>query len=411
VNGETALTNRKGRVWASGVALALAAALGFLLLPRKHEPSPNGASDGHAPASTPAVFAAARPPHAVAPAAAESEPPSAMPVIEAAYLDKTEVCRGEQNFVNVEAYTENGTDPYLSILVTDPDTGRLERGPRVAFRQERASTEPIQIVVKGFGAERTVELPPPTIKDCDEPVAVQIEVARSFGAPDRVALTATIREPESSAGAFTPYEFVWDFADGDTLVESSGRVEHSYENRIQDARVSSFIVSVTARERGGRSASGFRTVSFSNFGFLMRELDDKIQIQVGTKSTPEAGSDADRLWLYHGHDKLVRLTHVRMRELEGDSTAGREVERADYSPAQALGFSELGPKQRLDVAGLAKLAPTRPGTLRLYDVEGRSEDGKLAHARFVVGPRLPPEGGADVPHVTIPDEAAPAEAL
>lgn len=190
-------------------------------------------------------------------------------------------------------------------------------------------------------------------------------------------------------------------------------MEHSYEKRSQTARVSSFVVAVTARERGGRSASGSRTVTFSNFAFLAREFDNKVDIQVGAKSNPEAGSAADKLWLYHGHDKPVRLLQVRMREVEaGDSALGREVERANYSPAQALGFSELRPRESRDIVGLAKLAPTRPGTVRFYDVEGKSEDGKSAHATFVLSPPHPAGHNTAPPYEqadAAEEEEAPSE--
>jgi hypothetical protein len=248
-----------------------------------------------------------------------------------------------------------------------------------------------------LGGDRTLQLPPVTIKDCDEPVQVQVEVLRTFSSPDLVAFNVKIHEP-GGAGSFAPYEYVWDFDDGQRVTETSGHVEHSYENRSQSERVSSFVVSVTARERGGRSAAGSRTLTFSNFGFLSREFENKVEIQVGAKSNPAEGSAADRLWLYHGYDQPVRLTQVRMREVEADpSAAAREVSRADYSPMQALGFSELRPRESRDVVGLAQLAPTRPGTVRFYDVEGRSEDGKLAHATFMLSPPLPPNDGSPGP--------------
>lgn len=398
--------------------LMLAMALLAVFLWPKSDPEPPASKQERsaALASAGAISANPRRPPPDAPTETASAPPSPKPVIHAAYLDKAETCRGEQNFVNVDAHTENGTDAYLTILVTDPATGQLERGSRVAFRQQHASTEPIQIVVQGLGADQTLELPPATIKDCEEPLQVEIETARSFNAPDRVAFTAKIRESGgSSVGSFTPYEYVWDFDDGKRISETSGQVEHSYENRSQATRVSSFVVTVTARERSGRSASGSRTVTLSNFAFLAREFENKVDIQVGAKSSPEAGSAADRLWLYHGHDKPVRLTQVRMREVEaGASAVGREVERANFSPAQALGFSELRPHQSLDVVGLAKLAPMRPGTVRFYDVEGRSEDGKLAHATFVLSsPRPPSSHGTAAPGEPLDavDEDTPSEPL
>jgi hypothetical protein len=178
--------------------------------------------------------------------------------------------------------------------------------------------------------------------------------------------------------------------------------------------VSSFVVSVSVRERGGRSAAGSRTLTFSNFGFLSREFENKVEIQVGAKSSPAEGSVADRLWLYHGYDQPVRLTQVRMREVEANpSAAAREISRADYSPMQALGFSELRPHESRDVVGLAQLAPTRPGTVRFYDVEGRSQDGKLAHATFMLSPPLPPSDGSSGPSQLLDGvvEESPTETL
>ena len=384
--------------------LLAAAFLASLLWPKA---TGLGTSAAHRPApeaSTRARPTLVRELGAAVPTPTPVDAPSPKPVIDSAYLEKTEVCRGEQNFLNVEAHTENGTDQYLTYLVKDPDTGQLERGARLAFRQQHASHEPIQIVVQGLGADHTLEIPPPTVKDCDEPVQVQIEFARSFDAPDRVGFTAKlVTAAGSSAGSFAPYEYIWDFDDGTNITESSGQLEHSYENRPQLARVSSFVVSVTARERGGRSASGARSVTFSNFGFLASAFENKVDIQVGAKSDPRAGGAAERLWLYHGHDKPIRLTQVHMREVELDDTetGGREVERADYSPTQALGFSELGPHQSADVVGLAKLTPTRRGTVRFYDVEGRSDDGKLAHASFVLGSPRPPGDASTAPHVDL----------
>lgn len=355
----------------------------------------------------PAVWTTAPEAPAKMPSAAPApSPESNTPVIDSVYLDKTEVCRGEQNFINVEAHTENGTDALLAVLVTNPETGRIERGSRVAFRQTLSSSDPIQITVQGLGTERTVQLPPVTVKDCDDPVQLHVDVERGFAAPDRVAFNARIFEPGGSrAGSFAPYEYVWDFDDGDTVIEATGHVEHSYENRIQSARLSSFVVTVTARERGGRTVAGSRTLTLSNFGYLTREFDDKIDVQVGAKSNPSAGSVADRLWLYHGHDKPVRFSQVHMREIEADGTNGsREIASADYSPQEVLGFSELRPRESRDVVGLNKLAPTRPGAVRFYEIEGRSDDGKLAHATLVLRPPMGP------PDVSAPSRQ-PTESL
>jgi hypothetical protein len=385
---------RKAALACGTVLLALALlALLLLLRPKAPIAATESAKDSPAPvahatnwSSTSAATNDTSPPPAT------PDAPSPKPVIDAAYLEKTEVCRGEQNFVNVEAHTENGTDAYLNYLVKDPETGQLERGTRVAFSQQRSSDEPIQIFVQGPSGDQTIEIPPPTVKDCDEPVQLQVELTRSFDTPDRVELTAKLLTGGASAGGFTAHEYVWEFDDGTSVTETSGHVEHSYENRVQSARTSSFVVNVTARERGGRSASGARTVTLSNFGFLSAAFEDKVNVFVGTQRDPQPGRAGDRLWLYHAYDRPVRLTRVHMREIEIDHSAGggREVERADYSAAQALGFSELRPRQSMDVVGLAKLTPTRAGTVRFYEVEGRSDDGKVAHASFVLSSPLAP---------------------
>jgi hypothetical protein len=313
-------------------------------------------------------------------------------VIDAAYVEKTEVCRGEENFAVVEASTLDGSDDFVSITVTDPETGQLVRGGRVPFRLREATTEPLKVTVQGLHSAEEVTLPDVTVKDCDEPVQVTLAVTRTLNAPDRVSFEAKIEEAGGArVGSFQAYEYEWVFGDGQTARTATGRIEHSYEGREQKARQSSFVASVSVRERGGRTAVGSAALTFSNFGFLKLRFEDEVELQVGADAQGD-GAEPERLWLYHGYGQPVRLSQVVMREvqLSADDGAPREVARATYSPAQALGFSEIAARQSRTVAGLMKLAPTEAGVLRYFDVEGQSADGKPARTTFTLAARSNP---------------------
>ena len=210
------------------------------------------------------------------------------PTIALAKVEKAEVCRGEENFLDVEAHTENGTDAFLTVSFHNPVSGQLVRGgSRIPFRLDKPSERGIDVLVEGGHATSSrIELPAVKVKDCDAPLQVDVKHSRTMEAPDRVTFSAQIKEfadPLHAARApFLASEFEWDFGDGEQQRTNEPTIEHSYEARDQGRSQSSFLVTVKARDAHGLEASGTHGVVFVNLGFPRLVYQDQVALSMGS---------------------------------------------------------------------------------------------------------------------------------
>jgi hypothetical protein len=315
------------------------------------------------------------------------------PIVDSIGVDKTEVCRGEQNFVNIAARTTNSTDAYLSASMVDPATRRVVSGSRIPFKLYEPLAGALSIVVQGRGGStKVVQMPWVEVKECDVGRHVAVQAAHLPGAPDRVVLTASVldwvdgvRGPGAAPGEST-YE--WDFGDGRSARSSEASIEHSYEDRDQSHSQSSFAASVVVKSPALPEIAGATSITFPNLGFLPLVTDGRVAISVGVRPPDPPAAAHEQIWLYHGYPGTVEVSRAVLRETVLDPATGgeRETFRRNYSAAALLGNTTIPSKESLVLRDLSDMQPTEDGAVRYVDLEGRTSDGRVAFGSFTLLP-------------------------
>jgi hypothetical protein len=324
----------------------------------------------------------------------ETPPSPDVPIVDDVSVDKTEVCRGEENFINVKAHTTNGTDAFVAIRFHDPGTGKIASGSRIPFRLDVVQEREMRVVVEGKGgAAQVVALPPVEVKDCVTRRQIAIEVARAVNSADRVELTAKLTElpPEKESEPFeklVPVAYEWNLGDGTTLTSRGPTIEHSYEGRDQTVVESSFLVTVKIKDDRGNEASGSRAVWLPNLAFAPLVAKGRVVLSVGVEEADPSTNTPEKIWLYHGYPKSVRIDRVRLREtvLDGVDRRERETFSREYAPSEILGFWEIPPGKSLTARDLSNLQPTAESAVRIVEVLGQTADGKPARGAFTLLP-------------------------
>lgn len=330
-----------------------------------------------------------------APGPAPASPPPAepdQPIIDEVTVDKTAVCRGEENFINVKARTGNGSDAFLAAHFVDPTTHRVLSGTRIPFRLEDMPERLMEVIVEGRGGTtRVASVPHIDVKDCSVTRRLAVETARLAERPDRVAFVARVMERAAGAAgpavaAMAPSSYEWDFGDQSMLTTAGPEVEHSYESRDQSAAQSSFVVTVKAKDAAGNEVSGSRSVWFPNAGFLPLVMENRVAISVGVREANAADDAPEQIWLYHGYPSPVRIERVRVREtvLDAPDQPERETMSRDYAPEALLGFSELPRGQSVTSRDLTALQPSAETAVRYVDIVGHAADGRPASGTFTL---------------------------
>jgi len=250
-------------------------------------PPASGLRQPHDPgteARTSAPALAARRLPAVVSSTAETTFGYPNPVIESVVLDKSEVCRGEENFIHVNVRTVNGTDADNRILLGGVGfIGSDSTGPRMPIRL----TSPLAqdawptVIVQGWGGTSTEQrIPPVAVKDCDSGPIVMIQPHRVLGAGADVYDLEIKLIPDVELSLVD-----WDFGDGQKRTSGPRAVQHDYSARPQLSRFSDFVVSVVTRSRAGRTLRGSRTIEIFNREYWKRRTQ-RNTIAAGGTPTP-----------------------------------------------------------------------------------------------------------------------------
>jgi PKD domain-containing protein len=303
-------------------------------------------------------------------------------------VDKRDICRGQEVVVNVRARATDGAGAYLNFgVLGQPE---LVGSTFSLHPRESIGYGWMRVFARGKRGLATIAaVPPITVRDCEVPVQVTVDVRRPPDMPDRAVLTAQIVTSgagQAEPSSFEAAKYTWDFGDGTSATSTSPEVEHSYEGRRQDRAYSYFWVAVEAHDHEGRTVRGSRSLRFVNLGFRPFVRDDRVLVFAGAR--PD-GAGGEKLWLYHGHGSPVRLDRVVVSTVVRDAT-GRETTTASrgYEPAAVLGFIDLPAGDSRVTSGLDSLRPSEAGASATIEVSGRSADGKAASAAFRL-PALP----------------------
>jgi hypothetical protein len=357
-----------------GVAVAIAVLAGLLLFLAVRSPDPRSAS---APA----------PVDRTAPSLPRSDqavPPQQLvgatkTVVEEITVEKTEVCSGEDNLVTVRLAGDHQSDE--NIRITMPGLGGAGRQMPFILGLTAAKQQPAmpEVVVAGRdGTLATVKIPAVTVKDCTPGPSLSVEVAPVANTPATFALTATVRNPGPTA--FKPIQWHWDFGDGRDATTKVRTVEHSYEDRPQQARTSSFLVHVRAAD-----AEGVELLGRHALDVLRSRNVVVINTELGARPVIAAdGRVTQRVRIHHAHDQPVTLERVEVQRFRDNEQGVEEMQPTDVDPRQVLGTNVIPPGRGLEATAVFDTR-AEPRIKRVtFDLHGKSADGIRASGQYSV---------------------------
>jgi hypothetical protein len=358
-----------------GVAVAIALLAGLLLFRAVRSPDSRSAS---APAqvdqttpSPPRSDRAVPPPQLLA--ATER-------VVEEIAVEKTEVCSGEDNLVTVRLAGDRQNDE--SIQITMPGNGGAGRQMPFILGLTAAKQQPEmpEVVVSGRdGALATVKIPTVTVKDCTPGPSLSVEVALVANTSATFALTATVRNPGPTA--FRPVQWHWDFGDGRDATTKVRTVEHSYEDRPQKTRMSSFLVHVRAADAEGVELLGryaLDVLRSKNVVVITTELSPRVPV------IADDGRVTQRVRIHHPSDQPVTLERVEVQRFRDNEQGVEEMQTTDVDPRQVLGTHLIPPGRGIETTVVFDTR-AEPRTKRVtFDLHGKSADGIRASGQYSV---------------------------
>jgi len=182
------------------------------------------------------------------------------PIIERVLVDKTEVCRGEENFVHVDVSTIDGTEADLRIWLTgDNYLGGNLTGSRIPVRMFGAMSvnSPPMVMVAGWGGTHAEQpLPFVKVKECNADPYLEIRAIRIDG-HDLYEFSALMaRQPAR--------EVTWSFGDGTSVLSHEATVHHGYDGRRQLSAYAEFLIVATVTDGTGRVLHGYKTLELIN---------------------------------------------------------------------------------------------------------------------------------------------------
>jgi hypothetical protein len=302
------------------------------------------------------------------------------PVVEAISVEKTEVCSGEDNLVTVRLAGNHQDDENIRIAMPGLGGAGRQMPFILALTAAKQQPEMPEVVVSGRdGALATVKIPTVTVKDCAPGPSLSVEVAPVANTSATFALTATVRNPGPTA--FKPVQWQWDFGDGRDATTKVRTVEHSYEDRSQKTRVSSFLVHVRAAD-----AEGVELLGRHALDVLRSKNVVVINTELGPRP-PVIGADGrvtQRVRIHHAYDQPVTLERVEVQRLRDNGQGVEELQATDVDPRQVLGTNVIPPGSGIETTAVIDTR-AEPRTKRVtFDLHGKSADGIRASGQYFV---------------------------
>ena len=366
------------------VAVALLGCLLLLLLvrsSRQRVPSPSIAAEDQAASQPP-------PSRGLPP----QQPDVATgPVVEQIIVEKTEVCSGEDNLVTVRLAGEHNKDENLRIVMPSLGAAGAQMPFRLSLSGKQQPEMPDVVIFGRDGALATVKVPTVTVKDCTPGPSLAVDVALAANTSATFALTAAIRNPGPTP--FKPVQWHWDFGDGSDATTKLRTVEHSYEDRPQKTRISSFLIHVRAADAAGVELLGRHSLELRNDAFEV--LHTKDVVLISTELNPRFpvmaadGRVTQRVRVHHAYDQPVTLDKVAVQRFRDNEHGVEEVQTTDVDPRQILGTNVIPPGRGIEATAVFDARAEPQTKLVTFDLHGKSADGIRASGQYSV--LRPPE--------------------
>jgi hypothetical protein len=336
---------------------------------------------------------AAPPPGVAEPARAAPVPP---PVIDAVWVEKQEVCSGEDNLISVRAHSPDGNDSYLHTTI---GTGTGMRVPLRVWLEPDGTYEPPVVTVFGKDNVATsVPVPRYKVKPCEPDRLVEVFSRRLPNADEDYEFLARVVEVKKRDAAprppFTPVKYVWTFDDQHTVTTTTPVVAHTLGGGGTRPWAMYFqhLVRVDVVDARGRKLTGRSSLQVLNTAF--ENFDKKGVVTLLARGTPrfpvlgEDGVVRQTFRIHHPWKGLVRLERVtvlRARQPEPGAPPFPE-DVAEVS----LGVDVIPEGRGVEVPVTLDTKAEPEVSMLTYSLEGNTLDGHPARGTFSVM-RPPPQ--------------------
>jgi hypothetical protein len=295
-------------------------------------------------------------------------------------IEKSSVCRGEENLVTVRAHSANGTDEFLRYSIA----GELGNAAPLKSYGSSVPLAPV-VVFDRDGEHTTVPIPVFRVLDCDVPRWVTVTAGLQPNTSAEYAFHATIGATPANPVAFEPVEYTWTFGDDSRAVTTAGEVTHDYGFRPQTTLQSDFLVSVSVKARNGTTLVGRTSLSLRNPTFEMLSkgivaieysLDPRFPV------ADDEGKVHQTVRMWHHDQSAIRIDRVAVSRSYQDGPSGPV---SVLSGRDALGVDVI-PAGKEGVTSSLELDPSNDPKMSSvdYEVKGHSAAGLPATVRFSV---------------------------
>ncbi|HOO71530.1 MAG TPA: PKD domain-containing protein [Spirochaetota bacterium] len=237
-------------------------------------------------------------------------------------LEKETVCVDEEVEVYVEASNPGGLDSNLYYQI-----GVVSGNPAVVrFTEE--GTQTFNVLVKDFTGtgidSKEVSI---NVVSCEPKAFLAFKFMHS--AENQEILDFEISDYD---GLSEDCLYTWDFGDGTTFSTRKKFVSHDYRGRKYDRYVSSFVVSVTARDDGGNTAKTRQTVSIPNIHYISNQMGNPtIPVKYNRFPDIKGNSYDAEVTMYNIYDEDIQFTEAVMRFISCASNNDTVEENAGIS--------------------------------------------------------------------------------
>jgi hypothetical protein len=299
-------------------------------------------------------------------------------------VDKSRVCAGESFLVNIRGKPENaGSQLPIAELNFNID-GRF--GNEIALTPRSPGIEQYTVVASN-GVDKiehrtfTVEVLPSDAQECVERASVTLALERANSAPDLVVARVIAHH-----GLVEPIHYTWSFGDGNSAETTAPTATHDYALRDQQRTLSSYLVSVDARDARGRHAEGRATVHLMNNHYRARMFGSRLVQAVYDHFPAATASDyrVDVTFRSFESEPVVweRAKLVERRCLAGQPDQTHELTAAEFTAA-------------------LRLEPERASQVTLHVPKTLVAKDTCAIALELTGDTIPPHTGQSLPNSPI----------
>jgi hypothetical protein len=329
-----------------------------------------------------------RPPAAMIPTPQQVQEGEGAPVIDEIVMEKTSVCKGEDDLVSVRAHDpKTGESLWLRTTV---GPGRGTDVPIVYT--EDVKDPPWKIIVTGnMGQGTTIaDVPHVTLMDCEAPWRVAVEHRLIPNTEDDFHFHARII-PKPGGQRFDACAYEWDFGDEQGASTNDPAAEHSYLDRPEVGLDSTFLVKVKIVSCDGNASVVGRTALTLNNTYAQQKMQKHISglVIVGDPRYPQRGDDnvvRQTALLRTFEDSpvtITRITYVDTFESSPQATDPTEVSVSSF-----LGTTTLS--REWTHVSLSMSLDDNPGwMMRRWDLEGTAADGDHVMGSFTLMKPVP----------------------